>query len=426
MIRSTDRILTTHVGSLPRPDALRVMLVAKDEGEAYDAARLKTLVSGAVRDVVRQQTAAGLDVINDGEQSKRSWSTYARERLGGHDQRPRPEGYHHSPIYGRDNAEFPEYFELFAPGRGPNTRGGITSSGAIPRSDTCVAPLTYVGGEVLQADLDNLKRALATLEAPSSPREDPGAPGPQDRPLRPFSGGMGVSPISNGEAFMSAVSPGTIEHWLRNDYYKTDEEYLYAIAEAMRVEYEAIVDAGFVLQIDDPDLADAWQIHPELDVPQYRKHARLRIEALNHALRNIAPDRVRLHVCWGSYHGPHKYDIEMRDVIDIVLLTRAQGFAVEAANPRHAPDWRAWQETKLPDGIVLIPGVVGHDSDFIEHPELVAERIEKYAAIVGRENVIAGTDCGLGPRVGHPKIAWAKFESLVQGAQIASRRLWGR
>ena len=394
MIRSTDRILTTHVGSLPRPDELRTMLVAKDEGQDYDRAQLKALVKSAVSDVVRQQLDVGLDIVNDGEESKRSWSTYARERLGGHEPRPRPDGYQRVPIYGRDNAEFPEYFEAFGPGRGPNTRGGITSSGAIPRFDTCVAPLTYVGQEVLQADLDNLTTSLQ---------------------------GSGAA-----EGFMSAVSPGTIEHWLRNDYYKSDEEYLYAIADAMRVEYEAIVNAGFVLQIDDPDLADAWQMHPELDVAQYQKHAQLRIEALNHALRNIAPERVRLHVCWGSYHGPHKYDIEMREIIDVVLMTRAQGFAVEAANPRHAVDWRAWQETKLPDGIVLIPGVVGHDSDFIETPELVADRIEKYASIVGRENVIASTDCGLGPRVGHPKIAWAKFESLVEGSRIASNRLWGR
>jgi 5-methyltetrahydropteroyltriglutamate--homocysteine methyltransferase len=393
MIRSTDRILTTHVGSLPRPDELRKLLVAKDEGEEYDPAKLKSLVQAAVRDIVRQQVDAGLDIINDGEESKRSWSTYARERLGGHEQRSRPPGLQRVPIYGRDNAEFPEYFELFGPGRGPNTRGGITSSGAIPRSDTCVARLTYVGQEVLQADLDNLKSALRGVNA--------------------------------AEAFMSAVSPGTIEHWLRNEYYKTDEEYLYAIADAMRVEYEAIVNAGFILQIDDPDLADAWQMHPEMDVPQYQKYAQLRIEALNHALRSIAPERVRLHVCWGSYHGPHKYDIAMRDIIGVVLMTRAQGFAVEAGNPRHAMDWQVWQETKLPDGIVLIPGVVGHDSDFVETPELVADRIERYARIAGRENVVASTDCGLGPRVGHPKIAWAKFQSLVEGAALASRHLWG-
>jgi 5-methyltetrahydropteroyltriglutamate--homocysteine methyltransferase len=390
--RSTERILTTHVGSLPRPDDLREMLVAKDDGKAYDAAAFEARIRSAVAEVVQQQVSHGLDIVNDGEQSKRSWSTYARERLGGHEQRPAASGSAGHSIFGRDAVEFPEYFETMGPGRGPNTRGGITSSGAAVRADACVAPLTYVGQAVVQRDLDNLSAALV------------GAP--------------------VQEAFMSAVSPGTIEHWLRNDYYKTQEEYLYAIADAMRVEYEAIVGAGFVLQIDDPDLADAWQMHPEMDVHTYRKHAELRIEALNHGLRNIPPEMVRLHVCWGSYHGPHKFDIEMRDIIDIVLKTRCQGFAVEAANPRHAHDWRAWQEVGLPDGKVLIPGVVGHDSDFIESPELVAERIERYAAIAGRENVVAGTDCGLGPRVGHATIAWAKFDALAEGARIASQRLW--
>jgi 5-methyltetrahydropteroyltriglutamate--homocysteine methyltransferase len=392
MQRSADRILTTHVGSLPRPDDLRQALVARDDGQPYDAAGFESLVKNAVAGVVREQVAYGIDVINDGEQSKRSWSTYARERLGGHENHPdQAKGGGH-PIFGRDLPEFAEYFETMGPGRGPNARGGITASGAMPRYDVVVGPLTYTGQEFLQRDLDNFKAALSATPAL--------------------------------EGFVSAVSPGTIEHWLHNQYYKSDEEYLYAIADAMRVEYEAIANAGFVVQIDDPDLADGWQIHPEMDVPAYRKYAELRIEALNHGLRNIAPDQVRLHVCWGSYHGPHKYDIEMSNVIDIVLKTRAQAFAVEASNARHAHDWAAWQDARIPDGTIVIPGVVGHDSDFIEHPQLVADRIERYAGIVGRENVVAGTDCGLGPRVGHARIAWAKFESLVEGARIATKRLW--
>ena len=392
MKRSTDRILTTHVGSLPRPDDLREMLVARDEGQSFDAPSFEVRISSAVGEVVQLQTAHGLDVVNDGEESKRSWSTYARERLGGHEQRPRAAGAVSHSIFGRDAVDFSEYFETMGPGRGPNTRGGITSSGAIPRADACVAPLTYVGRRCYSGDLDNLKAALE---------------------------GSGAQ-----EAFMSAVSPGTIEHWLRNDYYKTQEEYLYAIAEAMRVEYEAIVGAGFVLQIDDPDLADAWQMHPEMDVAGYRKHAELRIEALNHGLRNVAPEHgapARLlgqlsRTAQVRHRDARNHRRGAQDALP-GLRGRGREPAACARLARLAGD-------RVPEGKVLIPGVVGHDSDFIESPELVADRIERYAAIAGRENVIAGTDCGLGPRVGHPQIAWAKFDALVEGARIASKRLW--
>jgi 5-methyltetrahydropteroyltriglutamate--homocysteine methyltransferase len=232
--------------------------------------------------------------------------------------------------------------------------------------------------------------------------------------------------VDVAEAFLPAVAPGTVEHWLRNEHYGSDEAYLAAIADAMKIEYDAIVQAGFLLQIDDPDLADAWQIHPQMSVAEYRKFAALRIEALNHALRDIAPERVRFHVCWGSYHGPHKYDIPLRVLTDLILAVRAQGYSIEASNPRHDHEWRVWEDVKLPAGRILIPGVVGHASDFVEHPELVAERLTKYAQVAGRENVIAGTDCGLGPRVGHPRIAWAKFEALVEGARLATQQLWGR
>jgi 5-methyltetrahydropteroyltriglutamate--homocysteine methyltransferase len=221
------------------------------------------------------------------------------------------------------------------------------------------------------------------------------------------------------------VAPGTIEHWLRNEYYPTDEAYLYAIADAMHEEYKAIVDAGFLLQIDDPDLPDAWQIHPDMRVPEYRQFAEMRIDALNYALRDIPQEMVRLHVCWGSYHGPHKFDIPLQDIVDLILKVKAQAYSIEASNPCHAHEWRVWEAVKLPEGKVLIPGVVGHCSDFIEHPELVAERLVQYARLVGRENVMAGTDCGLGTRVGHPAIAWAKFQALVAGARLASQQLWG-
>jgi 5-methyltetrahydropteroyltriglutamate--homocysteine methyltransferase len=379
MKRSSERILTTHAGSLPRPDDLRELLVAKDEGKPYDSDAFEDRVKRAVAEVVQQQVAAGIDVVNDGEESKRSFTTYARERLGGIQERPLKPGERVlAQIYGRDAVEFPEYFA---------GRGNLAGSEA-----TCVGPLSYTGHAAIQADVERFKAALAGAQVE--------------------------------EAFLPAVAPGTIEHWLRNEYYVSDEAYLEAIAEAMHEEYSAIVQAGFLLQIDDPDLADAWQIHGEMDVAQYRRFAALRIEALNHALRDIPADRVRFHMCWGSYHGPHKYDIPLSEILDLILDVRAEGLSIEASNPRHEHEWQVWQDVELPDDRLLIPGVVGHASDFVEHPALVAQRIIRYARLVGRERVIAGTDCGLGPRVGHPRIAWAKFEALAEGARLASAQLW--
>jgi 5-methyltetrahydropteroyltriglutamate--homocysteine methyltransferase len=383
MHRSTERILTTHAGSLPRPDDLRNMLIAKDEGRPYDQAAFTARVRSAVAEVVQQQIASGIDIINDGEQAKRSFSTYARERLSGFEERAPTPDERPSMISGRDMLEFPEYFV---------TRGGFGGASANARQVFCTGPLTYIGHTAVQADIEHFKAALAGVTA--------------------------------AETFLPAIAPGTIEHWMRNRYYPSDEAYLYAIADAMREEYQAIVDAGFLLQIDDPDLADAWQIHPHMSVPEYRKFAELRVEALNHALRDIPPERVRLHMCWGSYHGPHKYDIPLKDIVDLILKVRAEGYSIEASNPRHEHEWRVWEDVKLPEGKVLIPGVVGHATDFIEHPELVAERLVKYARLVGRENVIAGTDCGLGGRVGHPKIVWAKFQTLAEGAWLATQQLW--
>jgi 5-methyltetrahydropteroyltriglutamate--homocysteine methyltransferase len=378
--RSTERILTTHAGSLARPDELRELLVAKDEGRPYDPAALAARVKSAVRAVVQQQVTAGIDVVNDGEQSKRNFTTYARERLGGLEERAAEPGARVlAKIYGRDAEEFPEYF---------SGRGNLAGREAV-----CTGPLTYIGHEALQADIVNFRAALSGVEVV--------------------------------EAFLPAVAPGTIEHWLRNEYYPSDEAFLSASADAMKAEYEAIVRAGFLLQIDDPDLADAWQIHPHMSVSEYRRFAALRIEALNHALRDIEPERVRFHVCRGSYHGPHKHDLPLPDFVDLILTVRAQGYSIEASNPRHDHEWRVWEDVKLLDGKILIPGVVGHASDFVEHPELVAERLVKYARLVGRDNVIAGTDCGLGPRVGHPRISWAKFEALADGARLATRELWG-
>jgi 5-methyltetrahydropteroyltriglutamate--homocysteine methyltransferase len=377
MKRSSERILTSHAGSLPRPDDVRALLAAKHAGEAYDETRFAARVRSAVHEVIRQQMDSGIDIVNDGELSKINFTSYARERLGGVTQKRREPGQAPFKIWGRDETEFPEYFAAI--------NLGVDYA-------VCSGPLSYFGHDTVQADINNLKAALKGVNA--------------------------------AEAFMTAVAPGTIEHWLEDEYYNNEESYLAAIGEAMREEYTAIVDAGFILQIDDPDLGDAWQIHPELDVAGYRRFAALRIDVLNHALRGIPPERVRFHMCWGSYHGPHKYDIPLEQIVDLVLKVNAQCYSIEASNPRHEHEWRVWEKVKLPDGKMLMPGVVGHASDFVEHPELIAERLDKYARLVGRENLIAGTDCGLGTRVGHPKIAWAKFQAMSEGAQIATRRLW--
>ena len=257
-----------------------------------------------------------------------------------------------------------------------------------------MAPLKYAGHAALKEDFENFRAALQ---------------GPKV-----------------GEAFLPANTPGTIEHWLRNEHYPGQEDFVYAIAEAMREEYKAIVGAGFLLQIDDPDLADGWQMYPEMSLADYRNYATLRVDALNHALRGIPREKVRLHVCWGSFHGPHQHDLPLKDIVDIIFRVRASSYSIEASNPCHEHEWRVFEEFKLPEGAVLIPGVVGHYSDFIEHPELVAERLVRYANLVGRENVMGGTDCGLGPRVGHATIAWAKLEALAEGARLASQRLWSK
>ena len=380
MKRSIERILVSHAGSLPRPDDLREMLIARDGGQPYDQQEFTRGVRSAVTEVVRKQVESGVDIVNDGELSKINFTAYARQRLSGVEERKPDPRRPTFKIYGRDEAEFPEYFAA---------RGtfGI-------REAACAGPIKYIGQSAVQADVSNLRTALEGAKVE--------------------------------EAFLPAVAPGTIEHWLKNEYYSNDDAYLSAIADAMHEEYRAIADRGMILQIDDPDLADAWQIHPEMDVPAYRKFAALRVEALNHALRGIPPERVRLHMCWGSYHGPHKYDIALRDILDLILAVNAECYSIEASNPRHEHEWQVWEDHKLPDGKSLMPGVVGHASDFIEHPELIAERLVRYARLVGRENVIAGTDCGLGTRVGHPKIAWAKFIAMAEGARLATARLWRR
>ena len=382
MKRSTNRILVSHVGSLARPRDLMEMLVARNEGKPFDAEALARRTREAVADVVEKQIECGIDIVNDGELGKSNFSRYTKERLGGFIERPAGADFKPTSIFGRDMLEFTEYFN----------RGGRTSIGHHARVFYCVEPLTYIGQEEVKADITNLKSAL------------------QGKQLE--------------EGFLPAVAPGTMEHWMKNEYYKTQEEYLFAISAAMAEEYRAIVDAGFVLQIDDPDLADAWQMHPQMTTVEYRKYQELRIEALNHGLKGLPEDRIRFHMCWGSYHGPHKYDIPLNEIVDLVLKVRAGCYSIEASNPCHEHEWRVWEGVKLPDDKLLMPGVIGHYSDFIEHPRAIADRLVRYAKIVGRENIIAGSDCGIGSRVGHPQVGWAKFQAMAEGARIASRELW--
>ncbi len=380
---STERILTTHAGALPQPPDLKEMHNAQVAGKPVDHDAFTKRVRGAVADIVKKQIACGLDIINDGEVGKSNFSRYARDRLSGFIEREVKASDQASTIFARDLTEFGDYFAARTYHRGDNVKRVF-----------CNAPLKYTGHESLKAEIADFT--------------------------------AGLQGQKYAEAFLPAVAPGTIEHWMKNDYYANDEAYLVAIADAMHEEYKAIADAGFLLQIDDPDLPDGWQFMSQMTVPEYRKYAELRVEALNHGLRDIPPDRVRFHTCWGSYHGPHKYDIPLRDIIDIILKVNANTISIEAANPRHEHEWRVWEEVKLPAGKVLVPGVVGHATDIVEHPQAIADRLVRYAKIVGRENVMAGTDCGLGPRVGSAQICWAKFEALAEGARLASKELWGK
>jgi len=380
---SSDRILTTHAGALPMPPDLREMHHARLTGKSVDPSVFARRVRDAVAESIQKQISCGIDIINDGEVGKSNFSRYARDRLSGFIEREVRPGEQASTIYARDLNEFGDYFAARSSHRGDNLKRVF-----------CHAPLKYIGQEPLKAEIDDFK--------------------------------AGLDGQRYEEAFLPAIAPGTIEHWMKNDYYPDDETYLVAIADAMHEEYKAIVDAGFLLQIDDPDLPDGWQFMSQMTVPEYRRYAELRVDALNHGLRGIPPERVRFHTCWGSYHGPHKYDIPLRDIIDLILKVKASTISIEAANPRHEHEWRVWEDVKLPAGKVLVPGVVGHATDIVEHPQAIADRIVRYAKIVGRENVIAGTDCGLGPRVGSAQICWAKFEAMAEGARLASRELWGR
>jgi 5-methyltetrahydropteroyltriglutamate--homocysteine methyltransferase len=384
MNRSTSRILTTHAGSLPRPAELLDLIQAKERGETVDAAHQAARVQSAVKDIVRKQIELGIDIVDDGEYSKPSFVTYVNERLGGFEvdaQAP-----HRSPWAGsREALSFPEFY----------AQGHV---GSRQNRMVCTGPVTYRGHALLQRDIANLNAALNGAKV--------------------------------ADVFMPAISPSNIEEWQRNAYYKTQEEYVFAIGEAMREEYKAIVDAGFLLQVDDPRLVSYYLVKPDASIAECRKWAAQRVEALNHALRGIPPEKIRHHTCYGINMGPRVHDMEVKHLLDIILKINAGAYSFEAANPRHEHEWKIWGGAKLPKGKILIPGVISHSTVLVEHPELVAERIIRFASLVGRENVIAGSDCGFATFAGskevHPSIVWAKLQALADGARIASKELWKR
>ena len=398
MKASTDRILTTHVGSMPRPESIKSLLRARLAGEAVDDAQLSARAAEAVAEAVRQQARVGLDVVSDGEMGKTSFLAYADDRLTGFVPVGAGDpGLPSSNAGGswarridtrREWRAFRDYYEDYLPRAMPPS--------ASPT--VCRGPISYKGHELLRRDLDAFKAALRGVEV-------------QD-------------------AFVPAIAPAMVGRG-QNQHYKTEEEYVFAIAEALRVEYKAIVDAGFILQIDDPGLGETWDMMiPAPPLEEYRRIQARNLDALNHALAGIPEDRVRYHLCWGSWQGPHVHDLGLRDVIDLMLRVKAQAYSVEAATPRHSYEWRVWEDVKLPDGKLLIPGVIAHTTAVVEHPETVAERITSFARLVGRERVIAGVDCGFAQGAlyqrQHPSVMWAKFEALVAGARLVSERLWRR
>jgi len=381
MQRSTHKILTTHVGSLPEP--------ALDKSAPDYEAKLRS----AVADVVQRQRAAGLDVINEGEYTKGGdWLSYVEHRFGGFEERPRQ-----GPpmmMRGRDREEFADFYS-YASERGTLFYAPGGQIRAVRPNYVCTGPITYKGQQAARTDIENLK--------------------------------AGLNGLNPEEVFMPAIAPG----FFSNQYYRTEEEFQYALAEALRVEYLAIVDAGFILQIDDPSLTRLYRTEPSLTVAERVRDAEIYIEALNHALKDIPPEKVRFHTCYGINIGPRIHDMALKDMVDIMLRVNAGAYSFEAANPRHEHEWRVWENVKLPEGKILIPGVITHCSNIVEHPELVAERLVRFARIVGRENIIAGSDCGFSsqataePEI-HPTVVWAKFKAMAEGARLASEELWGR
>jgi 5-methyltetrahydropteroyltriglutamate--homocysteine methyltransferase len=404
MRNSADRIQTTHVGSLPRPDDLIELAGKRQAGEMVDPAAYQARLAEAVAAVVRLQQELGVSIPGDGEFGKEmgqrvnygAWWSYSFQRLGGlklgtelYRIAPKRSTHDHITLtsFGdrRDRAMFSAAYA--DPESGVSTNRG----GPGMRLPVCVDKITYIGQEAIAADIAHFKAGLVAA---------------------------GVD-----EGFMTSIAPGSASR-ISNEYYKTEEELIFACADAMREEYKAIIDAGLILQLDDPSIAENWDmVNPEPSVEAYRKFSMVRVEALNHAIKGLPEDRIRFHLCWGSWHGPHVTDVPMRDIVDVMLAIKARGYSFEAANVRHEHEWRIWNDIRLPAGKILIPGIVSHATNVVEHPQLVADRIVRFANLVGRENVIASTDCGLGGRI-HPDIAWAKLKTLALGAELATKQLW--
>ena len=382
MQRSTERILTTHTGSLPRPDGLMQMMLAREQGQPVDAGELADTVRHAVANVVKQQVAVGIDIVSDGEMSKIGFANYVKDRLTGFSGQSKS-------LTLRDLLDYPDL-----PAHLLRRREGGGGRIFIP---ACTGPISLRDQQAVEGDITNLKAALQAVQSEGS--------------------------------FMPAASPGAIAQVMENNYYPTQEAYLYALADAMRYEYQAIVAAGFVLQLDCPDLAMQRHVRfADAPIDDFRKHLQQSIEVLNYALNGIPPEQVRCHVCWGNYHGPHHRDVPLKEIIDLLLKIECGAISLEAANPRHEHEWSVFEQVRLPEGKILIPGMIDSCTNYIEHPELVAQRIVRFARVVGRENVIAGTDCGFDTFAGAsavaPGIAWAKLQSLAEGARLASQQLW--
>lgn len=394
MQRSASRILTTHTGSLPRPSDLVTLLNARELDEPYDKAAFAARVKRAIAEVAQKQVDTGIDVIGDGEHGKFNWMAYARARLDGLVEIDSPVRFRTAT---RDSIAFAGAYEDLKIMHAARSGALVARRTARPKALVCAGPIKYVGQEELRTDLDNLRSALENRR--------------------------------HEDAFVTAISPSNLELYYENRYYKSDEEYLGALSDAMREEYLAIVNAGFVLQVDDPRMATHYNRAVEATIEDCRKFIAVRVEALNHALRGIPEDKVRFHTCYSTNIAPRVHDFELKHFVDLMLQVRATAFVIEAANPRHEHEWQIWEEVKLPDDRLLIPGVVSHCVHLVEHPELVAQRISRFSGVVGRERVIAGTDCGFGTSGAgdevHPDVAWAKLRALVEGARIASRKLWG-